>query len=206
LLTSLYQLTGVTQPVIGIPVHNRSNAEQKETLGLFAGLTPLTHAFRPGESLATVATELKGTQRSDFRHTGLSRADFVKAWELIADDGEPFPLTFSFEPQNYDVDFEGLPFHITAYTPSVISRPAQIYFREYREDQPALLEMLRHPGCESRACSAQLIENMVALLDAQTKQQPLATAHSPLPTDAGGLFQHFSAQVRQQPDAPAWVY
>lgn len=203
LLTSLYQLTGVTQPVIGIPVHNRSNAEQKETLGLFAGLTPLTHAFRPGESLATVATELKGTQRSDFRHTGLSRADFVKAWELIADDGEPFPLTFSFEPQNYDVDFEGLPFHITAYTPSVISRPAQIYFREYREDQPALLEMLRHPGCESRACSAQLIENMVALLDAQTKQQPLATAHSPLPTDAGGLFQHFSAQVRQQPDAPA---
>ncbi len=203
LLTSLYQLTGVTQPVVGIPVHNRTNATQKETLGLFAGLTPLTHAFRPGQSLATVAAELKATQRADFRHTGLSRADFVKAWGLVAEGSEPFPLTFSFESQNYDVDFEGLPFHITAYTPSVISRPAQVYLREYREGQPALLELLRHPGCVSRACSAHLIRTMVALLDAQVEQQPLAVALTPLQPDVCGLFQHFQAQVRQHPDAPA---
>jgi amino acid adenylation domain-containing protein len=203
LLTSLHQLTGVAQPVVGIPIHNRANATQKQTLGLFAGLTPLTHCFLPGQNLAAVVAQLKATQRADFRHAGLSRADFVKAWPMVAQGSEPFPLTFSFEPQNYDVDFEGLQFDITAFTPSVISRPAQLYLREYREGQPALLECLQHPGCDSSACSAQLIETMIALLDAQAQPQAAATVPRGPTAEMGGLFQRFEAQVRQRPDACA---
>jgi hypothetical protein len=203
LLTSLHQLTGVAQPVVGIPIHNRANATQKQTLGLFAGLTPLTHCFVPGQNLAAVVAQLKATQRADFRHAGLSRADFVKAWPMVAQGSEPFPLTFSFEPQNYDVDFEGLQFNITAFTPSVISRPAQLYLREYREGQPALLECLQHPGCDSSACSAQLIETMIALLDAQAQPQAAATVPRGPTAEMGGLFQRFEAQVRQRPDACA---
>ena len=203
LLASVHQLTGVAQPVVGIPIHNRANAKQKQTLGLFAGLTPLTHCFLPGQNLAEVVAQLKATQRADFRHAGLSRADFVRAWAMSAQGSEPFPLTFSFEPQNYDVDFEGLQFDITAFTPSVISRPAQLYLREYREGQPALLECLQHPGCESRACAAQLMQTMIDLLDAQAQPQPAATLPATQSAELGGLFQRFEAQVRQRPDACA---
>lgn len=54
--------------VIGMPVHNRTNATKKEIIGLFASMSPVRLNFSRESDFLTLLLEINKSQRQDFRH------------------------------------------------------------------------------------------------------------------------------------------
>src|SRR5215210_1266529 len=70
--------------VIGIPVHNRLNKQQRRTFGMFAGIIPFKGCYRSEQLLIDFLQEIRTRQRNDYRHQSYPISHLNRALHLIA--------------------------------------------------------------------------------------------------------------------------
>lgn len=222
LVQEVARLTGQTRPILGLPLHNRPTPDAKNTVGMFANVLPLACDVDPADETAQVAAQILASQRSDFRHSGVSLADVRKAWGLEGEAADPLELTFSFELHDYDTSFDGVTHECRAFPPRLQSRPVQIYWREYHHDAPLIVDLCVRRDLAGLAVPKDFMEGVfdrldaladistprIYLTDANADQPPVAATAGALPhaiNDAPTLWEVFLRQADAQPDSIAAI-
>jgi amino acid adenylation domain-containing protein len=175
LLEEIGKISGVLEPVIGTPMLNRSTREQKDTLGLFTHIIPLSTQLKANESLFSLAERLGKVQRQDYRHSMVSIDDISRAWGTSLTGADPLQVTVSFEKHSYDINIENFSYSITAFSPLQQKRPLQIYVREYQVGSPIRIDVYANDSFFSKQTSRSLLEGWVKRLnecDSQKTEVP----------------------------------
>lgn len=165
LLKELGEISGVLEPVIGTPVLNRSTKEEKETLGLFTHIIPLSIQLQANESLFGLAERLGKVQRKDYRHSLVSIDDISRAWGTSVTGSDPLQVTVSFEKHDYNVDIEDFSYTVSAFSPLHQKRPLQIYVREYQAGCPVRIDVYANEAYFSKQSSQSLLDGWISKLD-----------------------------------------
>jgi len=166
LLLSVREASNIQSPVIGIPLHNRVSPAQKNCIGMFATVLPLAPFIDDGDNVVVVASKVAAEQRASFRHMNVTMSDLKRAWGCSQETREPLEITFSFEPHNYNVEFPQLSARIAAFPPIMQNRPVQLYWREYQDNEPAIIDLCINPDFDGPDLAKDFIEPMLARLDA----------------------------------------
>ena len=102
----LFRHTAKDRFCIGMPVLNRSNSKEKNTIGLFAGESPLLLELNKDSSFSALLLSIKKTIRSDFRHQKLPIYDIFSA---VSQENPAihrlYDVIFSYESQRYKLRF-----------------------------------------------------------------------------------------------------
>ena len=165
LLLELVALTGQSRPVIGLPVHRRNSPATKQTVGLFASVMPLVVDLTDQPDPCTLAARIQHVQRSDFRHSAVTLAEMCRAWALGGIQSDPLQVTFSFEHHDYNVQIPGCEVRIQGLAPAAQSRPLQIYWRQYQDDQPIQIDLAVNQAYAGHPLSPLMLEQMFDRLD-----------------------------------------
>ena len=165
LLEELGEISGGIEPVIGTPVLNRSTREQKDTLGLFTHIIPLSTQLKANESIFSLAERLGKVQRQDYRHSMVSIDDISRAWGTSLTGTDPLQVTVSFEKHNYNVNTENFSYFVTAFSPLQQKRPLQIYVREYQVGSPIRIDVYANESFFSKQASQSLLDGWIKRLD-----------------------------------------
>lgn len=211
----------IRSPVIGTPLHNRVSPAQKNCIGMFATVLPLSPIINEGDCLVDVASKVAAEQRAAFRHMSVTMSDLKRAWGCSQETREPLEITFSFEPHNYNVEFSLLSARIMAFPPIMQNRPVQLYWREYQDHEPAIIDLCVNPEFDGPEFTDDLIETMLERLDAAvrgkdggarplaqknvvyTNQEQEARIFSSAIGGAGELWTIFCRSVENYPDCVA---
>ena len=222
LLLSVREASGIQSPVIGTPLHNRVSPAQKNCIGMFATVLPLAPVIDDGDNVVDVASKVVAEQRASFRHMTVTMSDLKRAWGCSQETREPLEITLSFEPHNYNVDFPLLSARIAAFPPIMQNRPVQLYWREYQDNEPAIIDLCVNPDFDGPDLTKDFIEPMLERLDAavrgedrgarplvqknivaQTTPAPLARLSTGAIADVGELWTTFCQSAVNNPDRVA---
>jgi amino acid adenylation domain-containing protein len=165
LMLTIREFLGDPSPTIGTPLHNRTSPTQKSCIGMFASVLPVGLDIADGEGLLEVAARVSAEQRASFRHMNVTMSDLKKAWGSSQETREPLEITFSFEPHNYNVVFPSITARISAFPPIMQNRPVQLYWREYQENEPAIIDLCINPDFEGPDFSANFVDSALKRLD-----------------------------------------
>ncbi|MCW3466354.1 non-ribosomal peptide synthetase [Chitinophaga nivalis] len=132
--------------VIGLPVHNRTNARFKKVLGLFVSTSPARFSFGTDLSFNRLLQEIKQNQKQDYRYQGYSLGQIhrdLRAFTKIRE--HLFDVAFSYEQFNYDITAAGID-KITpvTFTHEHDTQPFNLFVREYQQGMPVLFDIQLH--------------------------------------------------------------
>ena len=210
--------------VIGMPVHNRTGAVQRRTVGMFSAAMPVGIRVDAEQSFAATLQNIAAELKRCYRHQRFPLAEIHR--QLLRGRSERrglFDLSLSMEGFPGDLGLDGdlrtavLPLH-NGYE----RQPLALYVRDYEQDQPVRIEFNFDPAVlpeadmhahlrrlsqltEAAIAAPQTAVGRLPLLDAEERNQvlhgfnqPRATFAAPLPIQA--LFEQ---QAAQQPQAIA---
>ncbi|TPG64660.1 non-ribosomal peptide synthetase, partial [Pseudomonas arsenicoxydans] len=88
-----------TEVVIGIPVHNRRNARQKRTIGMFSSVIPVKVTITPQDSILDVMRKAATELRRCYKHQRLPIAEINRHTQVQQETGRTqlFDITLSLE-------------------------------------------------------------------------------------------------------------
>ncbi len=113
LYTYIYRITGVEDIVIGTPVLNRSNARQKETIGMFVSTMPLRVKVDDQLTFAEFLKVIMTEQRSYYRNQKYPMDLLVKDLELARKGNHKlFEVSLSYQNSLYEQEFDGHPIEL----------------------------------------------------------------------------------------------
>ena len=165
LMLTTRELMGDPSPTIGTPLHNRISPAQKSCIGMFASVLPVRLDIADGEGLLEVAERVSAEQRANFRYMNVTMSDLKRAWRCTQETREPLEITFSFEPHNYNVEFPNITVRISAFPPIMQNRPVQLYWREYQDNEPSIIDLCVNPDFEGPDFSANFVDLIFNRLD-----------------------------------------
>ena len=98
---------------IGLPLLNRSSAQFKKTAGLFMSVSPVW--FNMGRKLTFIELiqAIKRTLKQHYRHQRFPTSELNKAINLEQHRTQLFDVTFSYENQNYNTQFNNIESYFT---------------------------------------------------------------------------------------------
>ncbi|MDR0219416.1 MAG: condensation domain-containing protein, partial [Enterobacteriaceae bacterium] len=220
--------------VIGIPVHNRKNAKQKCTIGMFSSVIPIRVSIHAGDSFLDIMQKAAAELRHCYKHQRFPITEINRHTQVKQKTGRSqlFDITLSFE--SFDANFNIKDITTTVkkvYRGAIF--PLTITLHQYSikspqgetENQPFGLEFnydtdyLNHDevvALQSRL--ARLTDAVVACLDIPVEQAPLLSeaerqkllvdfnaTQADFPQDAL-IHTLFEQQAAQAPDAVAVVF
>lgn len=204
---------GVKRPVLGLPVHGRNTAQQKETVGLFANILPLAVEVEPSETLLELATRVTKQQRADYRHARLTPNEIARTWNLQDVNYDFIEATLSVESYDYSDFGQGCKNDAIGFSVNQQRRPLQLYLRQYCHGLPVEIAFCFNPSFLTEQSASRLLDAWLTCLEraVQDPATPLALASklttptaTPLPTlMADSLWQAFTQQAALTPDAIA---
>ncbi|QDQ25470.1 amino acid adenylation domain-containing protein [Chitinimonas arctica] len=219
------RVNDVGQLVIGVPVHNRGNARQKQTLGMFSSIIPLAIAVEPDRSFAALMRGVAAELRRCYRHQRFPIADLNRALRL-AQSGRTqlFDLTLASEAFPGDFDIDGCEVRVNKLHHGFEQTPLAVCVCDYHAGSEVEIEFNYNTGFFTGAEVAAIRQRMDLLLDSVLEggEQPVAelslmdegerrrvllewndTAQA-YPADQA-IHQLFEAQVARTPNAIALV-
>ncbi|MDC9592434.1 non-ribosomal peptide synthetase [Xenorhabdus sp. IM139775] len=103
------RITEADEIVIGIPVHNRKNARQKNTMGMFASVIPIGVAISPEDTFLEVMHKAAAELRRCYKHQRLPIAEINRQTHIQQTTGRTqlFDITLSLEPFTAHLHMEG---------------------------------------------------------------------------------------------------
>lgn len=128
--------------VIGLPVHNRTNARFKKVLGVFASTAAARFNYGTSLSFKDLLREIRQAQKQDYRYQDYPLGQLYRDLQLLAHNREQlFDITFSFEQFDYNISAvdveEILP---RTFTHEHDTQPFNLFVRAYRTNEPVLFD------------------------------------------------------------------
>ncbi|RSZ55127.1 amino acid adenylation domain-containing protein, partial [Massilia atriviolacea] len=217
------RMADVDEVVVGVPVHNRGGARQKQTVGMFSSISPVGIRVDRSASFVALMGEVAAEMRRCHRHQRFPVAELNRALKLARDGREQlFDLTLSAMSFNGDNSFGGAPTRVVPLEHGLERTPLAIVLRDHHAGADVTVEFVFSSACFDEA-QVQAIQARIALILDAAMQAP-DTAIDQLAflsdtelrqvlvdfnaTERGLPHTHcihsmFEAQVALSPDAPA---
>lgn len=122
--------------VIGIPILNRGNFVEKNTAGLFTGISPLRLRIEPEQNLLDLMNLIKSELRQNYRHQRFPFNEIQKDLKSQAAEleGNLIDITFSFEKHRYTPTIDGFLSRIHTLSGGVGAMPLTFFIRDYQDE------------------------------------------------------------------------
>ncbi|WP_319925649.1 non-ribosomal peptide synthetase [Xenorhabdus littoralis] len=227
-----FRTTGIDEIVIGIPVHNRKNIQQKHTVGLFASVIPIGVTISSEDTFRDVMNKATSEIKLCYKHQHFPISELNRQTHIRQKTGrnQLFDITLSFEPFNANLHLEGETTRtklLDLY--SCTPYPFSVRIKQYTDtsspennDSPITIELGFSTDYFSFEEVSALQSRLAVLLDAALNNMDAPIADLPIlpgaerhkilmdfnatqahfPQDAL-IHQLVEAQVRQTPDAIA---
>jgi len=181
------RLWQVEQVVVGVPVHNRSGAQHKRTLGMFSSMIPVQLNVDVNQPFSALMVQIAAELRCCYRHQRFPIAELNRHLRLSQQGRRQlYDLSFSLETFLTDIELEGNQLKVEALHHGFEQMPLALYLRRYHHDDPPLLEFNFNEAwfsvAEGQQTAARLMQMLDHLLD-KGAQQPLTEMPLLLPQE-----------------------
>ncbi|UUQ64831.1 amino acid adenylation domain-containing protein [Pseudomonas fuscovaginae UPB0736] len=200
--TYFSRTVGVDEVVVGMPVHNRSTARQKATIGMFSSVSPIRLPVDPQGSLLdlmnTVATQL----RRSYRHQRFPIAELNRSLRLTQNGRRQlFDVALSFESFDGDAYYGGTLARVLMIDNGYEQTPMAIFVRDYHPNEDVHLDFNFNTAYFSLEEAQDLQQRMFAMLEAVLEHYDTPVAHFPLMAEdeRRRLQVEFNATARDYP-------
>ncbi|MFJ5362464.1 amino acid adenylation domain-containing protein, partial [Pectobacterium sp. CHL-2024] len=215
--------------VIGIPIHNRRNAKQKNTIGMFSSVIPIGVSIKKEDSFLDIMRNVAAELRRCYKHQRLPITEINQNTRIRQKTGRAqlFDITLSLEWFEFNVHMEGT--DTTFLTPHRATQfPLAISIYQYDfEDKntPVTVEFNFDTRYLSREDVIAIQSRLALLVDAAITSLDMAVENAPIlpPTERQQILVDFNAtdaefpqhtliherfeqQVEQTPDAIAVIF
>ena len=138
-----------TKLIFGLPLLNRKTKKFKNTIGMFAGVTPLIMDTGPDRLFTEVLTAIRNELRDNFRHQRLPlSAIAANAARINKDERRTLhQVFFSYEKHDYSVQFDGHPATVIPLTHQLERAPLAIYVREFDDARDVKIDFEYNLSC-----------------------------------------------------------
>ena len=172
------RLWQVEQVTVGVPVHNRSSARYKQTLGMFSSMIPVKLHVDHRQPFSALMVQIAAELRRCYRHQRFPIAELNRHLRLGQQGRRQlYDLSFSLETFPTDIELEGHPLKVETLHHGFEQMPLALYLRHYHPGDPPLLEFNMNQAWfsaeEARRTADRLLQMLDHLLD-HGVQQPLA--------------------------------
>ncbi len=176
-----YRLWPSDSLTVGVPVHNRSGAAHKQTLGMFSSMIPVLITPDPEQPFSALVQQVVGELRRCYRHQRYPIAELNRQLHLSQQGRRQlYNVTFSLERFSADNELDGKPVKVTALHHGHEQMPLAIYLRNYHEHDDPLLEFNFNQAWFSASQAEKTVERLYHLLE-QVLQTPDSCPVSRLP-------------------------
>ncbi|MEI6412066.1 MAG: amino acid adenylation domain-containing protein, partial [Bacteroidota bacterium] len=132
LATYFYRSTGQERLCIGIPVLNRSSKAQKNTIGLFTGLSPLLIDLNSQMTFSELLAQIRHTLRQDYRHQRFPIQELLRSLNhLTLGDRSLFQLSFSYMMQDMRLSLGDTTEQFNIMTGDQNKMPFDVWLRDF---------------------------------------------------------------------------
>ncbi|MDX9625458.1 non-ribosomal peptide synthetase [Pseudomonas fragariae (ex Marin et al. 2024)] len=216
---------GAEEVIIGMPLHNRTTARQKQTIGMFSSVIPIGVRVDPNRSLLELMGDVAAELRRCYRHEHFPIAELNRALNIgHSRRKQIFDITLSFEKFDADFVFGGAPSKAVRMYSGFDQTPLSIAICDYYSDEDVVVDFNFNLACfrpdeverirdritlllESVAAHESTPIGQLALMGEAERRQVLVefnATHQALQQDLL-VHQLFEQQAQQQPQALALV-
>ncbi|MDO7929211.1 amino acid adenylation domain-containing protein [Pseudomonas sp. KFB-139] len=200
--TYFCRTTGVDSIVIGMPVHNRTNARQKATVGMFSSVSPIRLEVDTQASLIDLMQVTAGQLRRCYRHQRFPIAELNRTLKL-AQQGrrQLFDVSISFESLNGDATLGGQETEIFTQDNGYERLPLAIFVRDYHASDDVYLDFNFNTAFFTQE-EVQVIQGrMVSMFEALIEHHALPVAQFPImpQTEQDRVLHTFNATQHDYP-------
>lgn len=160
---------------VGLPVLNRSNAQFKQTVGLFVGVSPVLLRSNINSSFVELVQNINTTLKCVYRHQRFPLSEIKRLVNTQPDAGALFDVNFSFQKLDYDVHFAGIPAQNTLLWSRWEQSPLVVHVQDFQGHATIKLDFVYNLAYFATADIASLQTRFTTLLEAVLTQpaQPL---------------------------------
>lgn len=220
----IWQMDNVT---LGVPVHNRSTQDHKQTLGMFSSMIPLNIDVDLQQPFHHLLRQVGSELRRCYRHQRFPIAELNRQLNLHQQGRRQlFDISFSLEAFPTDIELEGSQFKVENIHHGYEQLPLGIYLRHYHPSDDPLLEFNLNQAWFSDKDGERIASRILQMLDSLLEGDPdLPLGQLPLllPVERQqifgewnhtqqswampqGIHQFLEQQVLRTPNAPALCY
>jgi len=128
------RITGQDDVVIGLPVLNRSNAQFKQTAGLFTGVSPTLFNFDKNLCFAELLQNINKTLKANYRHQRFPVSEINRAVGLGRERSQLFDVNLSYESHDNTMSFNGIKGQLIPLLHNYEQTPLTIFVRDFHTE------------------------------------------------------------------------
>ncbi|MFJ5438313.1 amino acid adenylation domain-containing protein, partial [Pectobacterium brasiliense] len=185
--------------VIGIPIHNRRNAKQKNTIGMFSSVIPISVSIKKEDSFLDIMRNVAAELRRCYKHQRLPITEINQNTRIRQKTGRAqlFDITLSLEWFEFNVHMEGT--ETTFQTPHRATQfPLAISIYQYNfedKNNPVTVEFNFDTRYLSREDVMDIQSRLALLVDAAITSLDMTVEHAPIlpPTERQQVVVDFNA-------------
>lgn len=202
LATYFYRTTRQEQICIGVPVLNRSTKTQKQTIGLFTGMSPLLVEVDAACSFGALLQQIRNTLRQDYRHQRFPIQELMRSLShLTLGERSLFQLSFSYMVQDMSLSLEDTTEQFNILTGDKNKIPLDIWLRDYYQDRDVELDFYFLPDYFALEEMEQIIARLGRITEAilESPTQALSTIDLLPPAEQNQIVETFNATAQDFP-------
>ncbi|HET7865194.1 MAG TPA: amino acid adenylation domain-containing protein, partial [Burkholderiaceae bacterium] len=191
-----------SEVVVGMPVHNRRNAAEKRTVGMFSSVLPLVVKIDPQGSFETLLRAIGAEVRACYRHQRFPLYEIARALQKNPlQRSRLFDLTVSVEQFVGDVTIEGGHLFMVPQHNGYEDVPLALYVRDYQRTKDVVVEFNHDPKVLTRAAVERVVGHIGRMVSAALADPGLPLARLPLLDEAGRrrVLEGYNASERAYP-------
>lgn len=179
--TYFCRTTGVDSIVIGMPVHNRTTAYQKNTAGMFSSLNPIRLEVDPQASFLELMQTTSAKLRRSYRHQRFPIAELNRILKLgQAGRRQLFDLSLSFESLDGKVLFGDSPIEVFPQYSGYERLPLAIFVCDYNPDEDVYLDFNFNTAFFTLEEVQQIQTRILSMLTQVVEQQDTPISNFPI--------------------------
>ena len=153
--------------VIGMPVHNRTDARRRSTVGMFSSMMPIAVQVSSGMTFSGVMAGIGAELRRCYRHQRLSIAEINRCIGFHDfDRNQLYDITFSYDPFQGDTKMGDIVPKAVRIHHEFEQIPLAVSVNDYHEDEDVVVEFGFNRAYLNEAEVSGMIGRMRTMLDA----------------------------------------
>ena len=166
------------QIIIGVPVHNRSTARQKQTIGMFSSISPIGIRIDRSLSFTGLMGEVAAELRRSYRHQRFPVAEINRSLKLgQASRQQLYEITLSSMSFSGDDHFGGAPTHVEPMNHGHERVPLAIAIRDHHALEDVLVEFVFNPRYLKAGEVARIRDRIALLIDSALEHPERPLTH-----------------------------